>query len=39
MGMSIAYMSERGIPKRPTRGLEIVGVRTISDLFRHLFSA
>jgi DNA repair protein RadA/Sms len=39
MGMSVAYMSERGIPKRLARGLEIVGVRTISDVFRHLFSA
>jgi hypothetical protein len=35
----VAYMAERGIPKRPARGLEIVGVRTVSDLFRHLFSA
>jgi hypothetical protein len=30
-------MSERGIPKRGSRGLEVVGVRTINDLFRHLF--
>jgi hypothetical protein len=30
-------MSERGIPKRASPGLEIVGVRTINDLFRQLF--
>ncbi len=39
MGMSVAYLAERGIPKRPTRGIEIVGVRTITDVFRHLFNA
>ena len=38
MGMSTAYLAERGIPKRPPRGIEIVGVRTISDVFRHLFN-
>ena len=37
MGMTVAYMAERGIPKRGSRGLEVVGVRTINDLFRHLF--
>jgi DNA repair protein RadA/Sms len=39
MGMTKAYLAERGIPKRPTRGIEIIGVRTISDVFRHLFNA
>ena len=34
MGMTTAYMAERGIPKRGPRGIEIVGVRTINDLFR-----
>ncbi|HJP87057.1 MAG TPA: DNA repair protein RadA [Gemmatimonadaceae bacterium] len=38
MGMTTAFLAERGIPKRPTRGLELVGVRTISDVFRHLFN-
>jgi len=38
MGMTTAYLAERGIPKRPTRGIEIVGVRTINDVFRHLFN-
>ena len=39
MGMTTAYMAERGIPKRGPRGIEIVGVRTINDLFRQLFHA
>jgi DNA repair protein RadA/Sms len=39
MGMTVAYMAERGIPKRPSRGMDIVGVRTINDLFRQLFHA
>jgi DNA repair protein RadA/Sms len=38
MGISRAYMAERGIPKKGARGIEVVGVRTISDLFRHLFN-
>jgi len=38
MGMTTAYLAEGGIPKRPTRGIEIVGVRTINDVFRHLFN-
>jgi hypothetical protein len=32
-------MAERGIPKRGPKGIDIVGVRTVNDLFRHLFSA
>src|SRR5450830_580240 len=39
MGMTTAYMAERGIPKRGPRGLEIIGVRTVNDLFRQLFHA
>ena len=39
MGMTRAYMAERGVPKRPPRGLDVVGVRTVSDLFRQLFNA
>jgi len=38
MGMTSAYMAERGIPKRGTRGIEVVGIRTINDLFRQLFN-
>jgi hypothetical protein len=39
MGMTTAYMAERGIPKRVASGIEIVGVRTVNDLFRQLFHA
>src|SRR2546423_2743146 len=39
MGMTTAYMAERGIPKRGARGIEVVGIRTINDLFRQLFQA
>src|SRR5947208_7357759 len=35
MGMTTAYMAERGIPKRSARGIEIVGIRTINELFGH----
>jgi DNA repair protein RadA/Sms len=38
MGISTAYMAERGIPKKAARGIEVVGVRTVSDLFRQLFN-
>ena len=37
MGMTKAYMAERGIPKKSARGIEIVGIRTINELFGHLF--
>ena len=37
MGMTTAYMAERGVPARATRGLKVVGVRTVNDLFRQLF--
>ena len=39
MGMSTAYMAERGIPKKAARGIDVVGVRTVGDLFRQLFNA
>jgi hypothetical protein len=32
-------MAERGIPKKTARGIEVVGVKTINDLFRELFHA
>jgi DNA repair protein RadA/Sms len=38
MGMTRVYLSERGIPKRASRGVELVGVRTIQDLLRLVFS-
>ncbi|MDB4908450.1 MAG: repair protein RadA [Gemmatimonadetes bacterium] len=39
MGMTTVYLSERGVPKRGAgRGVKMVGVRTISDLFQKLFT-
>jgi DNA repair protein RadA/Sms len=38
MGLSRVYVAERGIPKRLSRGIEVVGVRTIQDLLRRLFT-
>jgi DNA repair protein RadA/Sms len=38
MGMTRVYLSERGVPKRANRGVELVGVRTIQDLLRRIFS-
>ena len=36
MGLTTAYLAERAIPKR-VRDVNAVGVRTVSDVFRHLF--
>src|SRR5688500_18551547 len=36
MGLTTAYLAERGVPKR-LRDVKAIGVRTISDVFRHLF--
>jgi len=38
MGLRRVYLAERGTPKRPTRELEVVGVRTIHDLLRRVFA-
>jgi len=38
MGLSRVYVAERGIPKRLSREIEVVGVRTIQDLLRRLFT-
>ena len=38
MGMRRVYLAERGLPKRGTRDVELVGVRTIQDLLRRLFT-
>ena len=38
MGMKRVYIAERGMPKRVSRDVELVGVRTIPDLFRRLFA-
>src|SRR5690242_15977515 len=38
MGLERVYLAERGVPRRGVRDVEIVGVRTINDVFRHLFN-
>jgi DNA repair protein RadA/Sms len=38
MGMTVAYMAERGVPRRAPAGIKAIGVRTITDLFDRLFS-
>ena len=37
MGMSVAYVGERSVPKRTTKSIRVVGVPTIVDLFARLF--
>jgi DNA repair protein RadA/Sms len=37
MGMTRAYMAERGVPKRGTRDIQVIGVKTIHELFQRLF--
>src|SRR5919112_457333 len=36
MGMTRVYMAERGVPKRGTRDIQVVGVKTIHELFQRL---
>ena len=38
MGISTAYLAERGIPRRPVRDIRTVGVATIGDMFGRLFA-
>ncbi len=38
MGMSVAYLAERGVPKRVTPGIRVVGVRTVRELFERVFA-
>lgn len=38
MGMRRVYLSDRGVPKRAVRDLQVVGVATIGDLFQRLFA-
>ena len=38
MGMTMAFLSERAVPKRVPKGLRAVGVRTIADLFERVFA-
>ena len=37
MGMRTAFMAQRSLPSRIPKGIQPVGVRTIGDLFTHLF--
>ena len=37
MGMRRAFLAERGVPRRGTRDIEVIGVRTVSELFERLF--
>jgi DNA repair protein RadA/Sms len=38
MGMTVAYVAERGVPRRPPAGIRAVGVRTVRELFERVFS-
>lgn len=38
MGMRRVYLSERAVPKRPNRDVQVVGMRTIAELFERLFA-
>ena len=38
MGMKRVFLAERGIPRRISRDVELVGVRTIRDLFQRMFT-
>ncbi|MFL5580937.1 MAG: DNA repair protein RadA, partial [Gemmatimonadaceae bacterium] len=38
MGLRRAYVAERSVPKRGTRDIQVVGVRTIRELFERLFA-
>jgi DNA repair protein RadA/Sms len=37
LGMRRIYLAERGVPKRVSREIEVVGVKTIGDLFQRVF--
>jgi DNA repair protein RadA/Sms len=37
MGMRRVYLAERGMPKRVSRDVELIGVRTIQDLLGRIF--
>jgi predicted ATP-dependent serine protease len=40
MGMTRVFVAERSVPRRSTanRDLQVVGVRTIAELFQRLFA-
>ena len=37
LGMQRIYLAERGVPKRVTREIDVIGVKTIGDLFQRVF--
>jgi DNA repair protein RadA/Sms len=37
MGIDTAFMAKRSIPSRVAKGIKPIGVRTVSELFSHLF--
>jgi DNA repair protein RadA/Sms len=37
MGMTTAFLSDRGVPRRAAAGIRAVGIRTVGDLFGSLF--
>lgn len=38
LGMKRVYLAERGVPKKHSRDVELIGVRTIQDLMRRVFA-
>ncbi|MBI2796006.1 MAG: DNA repair protein RadA [Gemmatimonadetes bacterium] len=38
MGMTRAWLSERSVPRKPPRGLEVIPVRTVGELFERAFA-
>ncbi|HEX5829617.1 MAG TPA: DNA repair protein RadA [Gemmatimonadaceae bacterium] len=38
LGLSIAYLAERAVPRRPPPGIRAVGVRSVTELFQRLFA-
>lgn len=37
MGLQRVYLAERGMPRKPSRDVELIAVRTIQDLMRRVF--
>jgi hypothetical protein len=38
MGMRRAFVSERSASPRAVRGIELIGVRSVADVFKRLFA-
>ncbi len=39
LGMTIAYLSDRALPRRPAADVRLVGVRSLADVLRHALGA